>query len=229
MIWTLVIFGITLFILKRYVFGPVGRRDREAPGRHLGEHRGGRAQPRRGHRAARGLQAPASPRPARRPTSCASRAARRASARARARGAGPGPARARRSPTPRSRSRPRPAPRPAACATTSCSLALLAAEKVSRRSLSDADHRRLIEEAIDEADLSAVRRRRGANAPPRERRGHLRRGPLRGGRPTADAVDAVAADVAAFAEAVRGVGRAARRARRTPRSTRAPRRAPSTT
>ena len=24
MIWTLVIFGITLFILKRYVFGPVG-------------------------------------------------------------------------------------------------------------------------------------------------------------------------------------------------------------
>ena len=25
MIWTLVIFGITLFILKRYVFGPVGQ------------------------------------------------------------------------------------------------------------------------------------------------------------------------------------------------------------
>jgi F-type H+-transporting ATPase subunit b len=35
-------------------------------------------------------------------------------------------------------------------------LALLAAEKVSRRTLSDADHRRLIEEAIDEADLAAM-------------------------------------------------------------------------
>ena len=35
-------------------------------------------------------------------------------------------------------------------------LALLAAEKVSRRSLSDDDHRRLIEEAIDEADLSTL-------------------------------------------------------------------------
>jgi F-type H+-transporting ATPase subunit b len=35
-------------------------------------------------------------------------------------------------------------------------LALLAAEKVSRRTLSDEDHRRLIEEAIREADLSGV-------------------------------------------------------------------------
>jgi F-type H+-transporting ATPase subunit b len=35
-------------------------------------------------------------------------------------------------------------------------LALLAAEKVSRRSLRDEDHRRLIEEAISEADLTAV-------------------------------------------------------------------------
>lgn len=36
------------------------------------------------------------------------------------------------------------------------SLALLAAEKVSRKSLTDDDHRRLIEEAIREADLSGV-------------------------------------------------------------------------
>jgi F-type H+-transporting ATPase subunit b len=35
-------------------------------------------------------------------------------------------------------------------------LALLAAEKVTRRTLSEADHRRLIEEAISEADLSGV-------------------------------------------------------------------------
>lgn len=36
------------------------------------------------------------------------------------------------------------------------SLALMAAEKVSRKTLSDADHRKLIEEAIEEADLSSV-------------------------------------------------------------------------
>jgi F-type H+-transporting ATPase subunit b len=36
-------------------------------------------------------------------------------------------------------------------------LALLAAEKVTRRSMSEADHRRLIEEALKEADLSEVR------------------------------------------------------------------------
>jgi F-type H+-transporting ATPase subunit b len=36
-------------------------------------------------------------------------------------------------------------------------LALLAAEKVTRRSMSEADHRRLIEEALEEADLSEIR------------------------------------------------------------------------
>jgi len=36
------------------------------------------------------------------------------------------------------------------------SLALMAAEKVSRKSLDDADHRKLIEEAIAAADLSAL-------------------------------------------------------------------------
>jgi F-type H+-transporting ATPase subunit b len=37
-------------------------------------------------------------------------------------------------------------------------LALSAAEKVSGKSLTEADHRRLIEEAIDRADLSALKR-----------------------------------------------------------------------
>ena len=41
-------------------------------------------------------------------------------------------------------------------------LALQAAEKVSRRSLSDADHRKLIEEAIAEVDLTAVAANGGA-------------------------------------------------------------------
>jgi len=42
-------------------------------------------------------------------------------------------------------------------------LALLAAEKVSRRTLSEADHRKLIEDALEEADLSAVA---AAGSPP---------------------------------------------------------------
>jgi F-type H+-transporting ATPase subunit b len=44
-------------------------------------------------------------------------------------------------------------------------LALLAAEKVSRRSLRDEDHRRLIEEAIAEADMSAVAANGRVSAP----------------------------------------------------------------
>lgn len=37
-------------------------------------------------------------------------------------------------------------------------LAMLAAEKVSQKSLDDADHRRLIQEAIEQADLSSLKR-----------------------------------------------------------------------
>ena len=44
MIWTLVIFGITLFILKRYVFGPVGAAIEKRRADISREHRGGRAR-----------------------------------------------------------------------------------------------------------------------------------------------------------------------------------------
>lgn len=44
------------------------------------------------------------------------------------------------------------------------SLALLAAEKVSRRTLSEADHRKLIEEALEEADLSTMASNAGASS-----------------------------------------------------------------
>jgi len=37
-------------------------------------------------------------------------------------------------------------------------LAMLAAEKVSQKSLDDEDHRRLIRQAIEQADLSSLRR-----------------------------------------------------------------------
>jgi F-type H+-transporting ATPase subunit b len=41
------------------------------------------------------------------------------------------------------------------------SLTLIAAEKVTRKSLDDADHRRLIDEAIGELDFSVLERERG--------------------------------------------------------------------
>ena len=109
-------------------------------------------------------------------------------------------------------------------------LALMAAEKVSRRSLSDEDHRRLIEEAIDEADLSAVCH---------ERRGLLERGrharvsvaatyaeALFEAAEETGAVDEVAADVAAFAQAMRESAEL-REVLSSPESRLAPRRPPS--
>ena len=82
MIWTLVIFGITLFILKRYVFGPVGdaiEKRRRDISESIEEAEPAATRPRRCWRTtARGW-----PRRAARPTACASRGARRESARAR--------------------------------------------------------------------------------------------------------------------------------------------------
>ena len=181
MIWTLVIFGITLFILKRYVFGPVGQVIEKRRDDIAAEHRGGRAQPRRGDRAARGLQGRASPRRATEADRLREQG-RKEGERQKAEivSAGPGPARARPSPTPRPRSRPRPARPPAACATTSCSLALLAAEKVSRR----------VPRPTRTTASSSRRRSTRPTCRPCSQRGeaglvsvaaHLRGGPLRGG------------------------------------------------
>ena len=155
MIWTLVIFGITLFLLKRYVFGPVGQaiekrraeiarsieeaeRSRDEATALLEDYKTRLAEARReadalrdqgrkdGERQALEVLAQAQ---AQRERILAD-AEQQMAAEARAAASG--------------------------LRDQVAMLALLAAEKVSRRSLSDEDHRRLIEEAIDEADLSAV-------------------------------------------------------------------------
>jgi F-type H+-transporting ATPase subunit b len=155
MIWTLVIFGITLFILKRYVFGPVGQaiekrraeiaqsieeaeRSRDEATALLEDYRTRLTEARKeadslreqgrkeGERQAQEILAQAQ---AQRERILADAEAQ-ISAEARSAATG--------------------------LRDQVATLALLAAEKVSRRSLSDDDHRRLIEEAIEEADLSAV-------------------------------------------------------------------------
>jgi F-type H+-transporting ATPase subunit b len=156
-IWTLVIFGITLFLLRRYVFGPVGQaiekrrahiaqsieeaeRSRDEAAALLEDYKTRLAEARReadvlrdqgrkdGERQAHEIIAQAHTQRER----LLSDAEAQIGAEARAAASG--------------------------LRDDVASLALLAAEKVSRRSLSDEDHRRLIEEAIAEADLSAISR-----------------------------------------------------------------------
>jgi F-type H+-transporting ATPase subunit b len=155
MIWTLVIFGITLWVLKRYVFGPVGQavekrrteiaqsieeaeRSREEATRLLEEYRVRLAEARKeadrlreqgrkeGERQATDLVSQAQAQRDR----VLSDAETQLLAETRAAASG--------------------------LRDQVATLALLAAEKVSRRTLTEEDHRRLIEEAIEEADLSVV-------------------------------------------------------------------------
>jgi len=155
MIWTLVIFGITLFLLKRYVFGPVGQaieKRREEISRSIEEAERARDE-------AAALLEDYRTRLAE---------ARREADSLREQGRKEGERQAQeilaQAQTQRERILADAEAQIAAEARSAASglrdevavLALLAAEKVSRRSLSDDDHRRLIEEAIEEADLSAV-------------------------------------------------------------------------
>lgn len=155
MVWTLVMFGITLWIMKRYVFGPVGeaiekrRRDiaqsieeaersRDEATSLLEEYKTRLVEARREADALReqgrkeGEQ-------------------QRAELVAQAQGQ-------RERVLADAETQIQAQARQAASGLRDdvVDLALAAAEKVSRRSLSDAEHRRLIEEAIAEADLSAV-------------------------------------------------------------------------
>ena len=161
MIWTLVCFCITFFVLRKFAFGPIQqiideRRERIARGASRGRQR-----PRRGAQAARGAQEPdaAGARPGRGdPRRGAPR--RRVAARARAQGDRGGPAaaargdqapdrggdaaRARRDParrSPTSRSSPPSGSRAA-------------------RSTAKA-HRTLIDDAIEELDFSKLEKERG--------------------------------------------------------------------
>ena len=155
MIWTLVIFGITLFILKKYVFGPVGaaiekrraeisqsieeaERSRDEATALLDDYKTRLGEARKeadtlreqgrkdGERQGADLVSQAQGQRDR----VLADAELQIDAQTRAAASG--------------------------LRDDVVSLALLAAEKVSRTSLSDADHRKLIEEAIEEADLSTM-------------------------------------------------------------------------
>ena len=155
MVWTLVMFGITLFIMKRYVFGPVGeliekrRRDiaqsieeaersRDEATALLDEYKSKLVEARKEADALReqGRKEGEAQRAELVAQAQVQRERVLADAESQIDAAG-------------ASGRERPARRRGR-------LALLAAEKVSRSSLDDADHRRLIEEAIAEADLSGV-------------------------------------------------------------------------
>lgn len=156
MIWTLVIFGITLFIMKKYVFGPVGaaiekrrsdiaasieesERSREEAQALLEDYKTRLGEARReadqlreqgrkdGERQGAELVSQAHGQRDR----VLADADLQISAQTRAAASG--------------------------LRDEVVDLALMAAEKVSRTSLSAADHRRLIEEAIAEADLTSLR------------------------------------------------------------------------
>ena len=155
MIWTLVIFGITLFILKRYVFGPVGQaiekrrseiaesleqaeRSRDEATALLEDYRTRLTEARKEADSLREQGRKEGERQAQEIVTQAQAQRERILADAEAQIS----AEARSAAT--------------GLRDQVATLALLAAEKVSRRSLSDDDHRRLIEQAIEEADLSAV-------------------------------------------------------------------------
>jgi F-type H+-transporting ATPase subunit b len=130
MIWTLVMFGITLFIMKRYVFGPVGemiekRRRNIAESIEEAERSRDEATALLEEYKAQLVEARTEADTLR--ERVLTDAESQISAQARAAASG--------------------------LRDDVVDLALLAAEKVSRSSLSEADHRRLIEEAIAEIDL----------------------------------------------------------------------------
>ena len=156
MIWTVVLFGITLIILKRYVFGPVSQaiekrraqiaaaieeaeRSREEAHRLLEEYRLRLAEARR--------EADELRERARRDAERQGQELLREAAQRRDQLLTDTETQVE-AETRRALQELR---------DEVVDLALLAAEKVTRKSLTEADHRRLIEEALREADLSEIR------------------------------------------------------------------------
>lgn len=161
MIWTLVIFGITLFILRRFVFGPVGaaiekrradiaasideaERSRTEAEQLLEDYRVRLAEARR---EADGLREQGRKDGERQGSELVTEAQRQRE-RVLADAQGQIDSQTRQAAS--------------GLRDDVVALALAAAEKVSRQTLGDAEHRRLIEEAIDEADLSRLATSNGA-------------------------------------------------------------------
>jgi F-type H+-transporting ATPase subunit b len=155
MIWTLVIFGITLFILKRYVFGPVGA----AIEKRRADIAASIEEAERSRDEATSLLDDYKTR-----LTEARKEADKLREQGRKEGERQGAELVNQAQTQRERvladaevqidAQTRAAA--SGLRDDVVSLALMAAEKVSGQSLSDEDHRRLIEQAIDEADLSSV-------------------------------------------------------------------------
>jgi F-type H+-transporting ATPase subunit b len=155
MIWTLVMFGITLFIMKRYVFGPVGaaiekrRADISASIEEAERSRDEATALLEDYKVRLGE---------------ARKEAEALREQGRKEGERQGTELIHQAHSQRDRIltdaelQIEAETRAAASALRDevVSLALLAAEKVSRRTLNEGEHRKLIEEAIEEADLSAI-------------------------------------------------------------------------
>jgi len=156
MIWTLVMFGITLFILRRYVFGPVGQviekrrqeiaqsiddaeRSRDEANSLLEDYKTQLAEARKEADQLREQGRKEGERQGAQLVGAAQQQRDRVLADAEQQVVAQ--------------------TRQAASGLRNdvVQLALSAAEKVSGKALTEADHRRLIEEAIDSADLSALK------------------------------------------------------------------------
>ena len=186
MIWTLICFVITFFVLKRFAFGPIQkiideRRDRIRES--IDEADRARAEARKlleEHRAADRASARGEAEEILAEARSVADSQRERSARG-DRGGPPAPARGDEAPD---RGRDARAALEQIRAEVA-DLALVAAEKVTRKSLDDGDQRRLIEEAIGDLDFSALerRRRRDSRRAPHVRARALRR--REGARPPA--------------------------------------------
>lgn len=155
MIWTLVIFGITLYILKKKVFGPIGqivtkRRDNIAESIDEAERSRDEATALLEDYKARLTEAQSEAEKLR-------EQGRKEGERQKAEIITQAQAQRERTVTD-AEAQIEAQARAAAAGVRDdvVALALMAAEKVSRKSLDDADHRKLIEEAIAAADLSAL-------------------------------------------------------------------------
>ena len=157
MIWTLVSFGLTLIVLKRYAFGPIQmvideRRARIRQSLDEADH--ARAEARKLLEEHRALSAQARG-DAEKILSEARRVADAQRERVREETAAD---RQRRLEETRRQIEAETRRALEQIRAEVASLTLVAAEKVTRKSLNDADHRRLIEEAIGELDFSVLER-----------------------------------------------------------------------
>ena len=156
MIWTLICFGITFFVLKRFAFGAIQKAIDQRRERSASHWKRPTTRATRRAACSRSTARCSARRGARRTRSSARRAGSQTRSAERAPG-DDGRRRQRRLEETRAKSKPR---RSALSEIRRevADLALIAAEKVTSRALRPEDHRRLIDEAIGELDFSVLER-----------------------------------------------------------------------